>query len=94
LDIFKKKIDYNDLIWGIDAARILGISKRTFDNRWHKGYYNEVYAIRTPKGFKYSMRDVMKIAHPKANDQTIETMIHDFNMQKTMKSRRSKKKRE
>ena len=85
-----RKLSDDNLVWGAEAARILGISKSTYDNRILMGRY-EVSCMRSPMGFKYSIFDVFKIAHPRLNDKQIEEFIMDYRIKTTMKRKSNKK---
>jgi len=53
--LFKsREVDENNLIYGAEAARILGICKATFDKRVLGGRY-KLACKRCKIGFKYSM---------------------------------------
>jgi len=60
----KKKITDNDLIWGIEASRIMGVSRATFFNRFLHGVYGGIRTVKYPKGTKFVMYDVFKVVHP------------------------------
>jgi hypothetical protein len=86
----KGKLGVNNSIWGIEAARILGISKTTFYTRNLKGIY-QIRCVRCPKGFRYLIHDVFKIAHPALNDRQVEEFIMDYRIKMTMTKKQSKK---
>ncbi len=73
----KGKLTQTNTVWAIEASRILGISAPTFRNRLYKGIY-EVSCVRCPKGFRYSIFDVFKIAHPTLKDREIEKLIMEY----------------
>ena len=84
-------LDINNTIWSIEASRILGVSKVTFNNRLHKGIY-KVCCVRCPKGYRYSIRDIFKMAHPTLKDKQIEELILDYRVKKVaIKKRKAKK---
>ena len=85
-----KGMDENNCIWGKEASRILGISKTTFDTRILMGRY-DLRCKRCPHGFKYSIFDVFKIAHPALNNKQIEEFIMDYKIKTTMKKKSNKK---
>lgn len=86
-----RKLDVNNCIWGIQAARILGISKPTFDKRILTGVY-KVRCQRCPKGFVYSIFDVFKIAHPTLNNKQIEELILHYRIKiATVRKKQTKK---
>jgi len=87
----KDVLDVNNSIWGIEASRILGISRVTFYNRICAGVYS-VNCIRVPKGYRYSIHDVFKMAHPKLKDKQIEELILDYRMKKVIVKKRKNKK--
>lgn len=80
------KLDATNCIWGIEASRILGVSKATFNNRRMKGIYN-ISCVRCPRGFRYALREVFKIAHPTVNNKQIEELILDYRLKKKVKKR-------
>jgi len=80
-----RKLDVNNCIWAIEASRILGISKPTFEKRILMGRY-DLRCKRCPKGFMYSIFDVFKIAHPRAFDDQIERFIREFRDKKGINS--------
>ena len=86
----KGKLDVNNSIWGKEAARILGISKTTFHNRLLKGIY-QICCVRCPKGYRYSIHDVFKIAHPALNDRQVEEFIMDYRIKNAAMKKKQKK---
>ena len=76
----KSKTDLNKdtIVWGKEAAAILGISKQTFDHRRIAGEYNGVRKLRLRLGYKYSIFDIFRIAHPRASDDKIEEFIRNY----------------
>ena len=86
----KDVLDVNNSIWSIEASRILGISKKTFWTRLHKGIY-KIKCVRCPKGFRYSIHDVVKIAHPTLNDKEIEEFIMKYRENLSEKKKLNKK---
>jgi hypothetical protein len=87
----KNVLDVQNSIWSIEASKILGVSKATFNNRVCAGDYR-LECIRCPKGFRYSLRDVFRIAHPTLKDKQLEELILDYRIKKTvMKKRKTKK---
>jgi len=74
-----RKLDENNLIYGMEASRILGICKPTFDGRVKSGQY-KIACKRCKIGFKYSILDVFKIAHPTLKNGEIEKFIMDYRM--------------
>jgi len=86
----KGQPDVNNSIWAIEASRILGISKPTFEKRVLMGSY-KLRCQRFPKGFKYSIFDVFKIAHPTLNDKQIEEFIMDYRDNLATKKKLNKK---
>jgi hypothetical protein len=84
----KNVLDVNNSIWSIDASRILGISKHTFNKRLCAGLYR-IECVNTPRGYRYSLRDVFKLAHPTLKDKELEELILSFRMRK-VKSWKSK----
>jgi hypothetical protein len=90
--LFKKDVlDVNNSIWGIDAAKILGISRVTFWSRIRRGIY-KVKCVRCPAGYRYSIHDVFKMAHPKLKDKQIEELILEFRMKQAVVKKRKNKK--
>lgn len=86
----KDKLDVNNSIWGVEVARILGISKTTFHRRLRDGTY-QICCVRCPKGFRYSIRDVFKIAHPAFNDRQVEEFIMNYRLKKAPVKSRQKR---
>jgi len=86
----KTILDVNNSVWSIEAARILGISKATFNTRLLKGIY-KIYCVRCPKGYRYSTHDVFKIAHPTLNEKQIEEFIMDYRIKSATMKNKSKK---
>jgi hypothetical protein len=82
--MFNKDLDISELIWGTDAGAILGISRATFNRRRKVGAYPKVRAVRKPIGFMYSLRDVLKVAHPKLNDRDIEKLVAEYRQRKSL----------
>jgi hypothetical protein len=87
----KNVLDVNNTIWSIDASRVLGISKFTFNKRLCAGNYS-IECVRTPKGYRYSIRDVFKMAHPTLKEKQIEDLILEFRMKKAVIKKRKNKK--
>lgn len=87
-----RKLDENNSVWSAEAARILGISKPTFNNRILMSRY-KVSCIRCPQGFRYSIHDVFQIAHPSLSDRQIEEAILDYRLKITEMRKRKRKKR-
>lgn len=87
----KNVLDVSNTIWSIDASRVLGISKFTFNKRLCAGNYS-IECVRTPKGFRYSIRDVFMLAHPTMKEKQIEDLILEFRMKKTVMKKRKKQK--
>lgn len=85
-----RKLDINNCIWGIEASRILGISKPTFDKRILMGRY-DIRCQRRPKGFVYSIFDVFKVAHPTLNNRQIEELIMNYRIKLAAKRKTNKK---
>ena len=88
----RRKLDENNMIWGAEAARILGVSRSTFNNGISVSRY-KVDCMRCPMGFKYSIHDVFKIAHPRLNDRQIEEAILDYRLKISEMRKRNRKKR-
>ena len=88
----KVQLDVNNSMWSIDAARILGISKATFNTRLLKGIY-KICCVRCPKGYRYSTHDVFKIAHPTLNEKQIEEFIMDYRIKSAAMKKKSNKMR-
>ena len=78
----KRTLNIDELIWSVDVARILGISKSTLRERLKKGMYRNMGKVRKPKGFMYSIYDAMSIAHPRATGETVERLITEFREKK------------
>ena len=86
----KGKLNVNNSIWSVEACRILDISKPTFRLRLRKGIY-QISCVRCPKGFRYSIHDVFKIAHPTLNDRQIEEFIMDYRIKIAEVKKRQKR---
>ena len=82
-------LDINNSVWGIDAARVLGISRVTFYNRVRKGVYN-IPCVRCPNGFRYSIREVFKMAHPSLKEKQIEELILEYRIKMAKVKKREK----
>jgi len=88
-----KMLDKNNLIYSIEACRILGMSKPTFNKHLMVGRY-KVGRVRVPMGFKYSIYDIMKIAHPRLKDRDIEKLIFEYRLKRDELKRKRKELRQ
>lgn len=77
-----QNIPKTELIWGIDVARIFGVSKSEFHRRLRSGTIRGIRAVRFLKGNMFSIYDAFKVAHPSADKKTIEELIAKFRQEK------------
>ena len=84
----RKNIDETNFIYGVEAGRILGISRGTFRHRIKYRKYDDIQMIRDRLGVKYLIHDVFRIAHPSANNKLIETMVYNWRLKKALDTKK------
>ena len=89
----RKKVDQANYIYGIEAAKILGISRITFYKRIKLRKYENVSMVKNRVGVKYLIQDVFRIAHPSADDKLIESMVYNHNLKKMLDTKKRGRKK-
>ena len=84
----RKNFDATNYIYGIEAGKILGVSRVTFYNRVRYRKYDDIRTIRNRLGKKYLIHDVFKIAHPSADDKLIESMVYNWRLKKALDTKK------
>lgn len=78
----RKKEVRRELIRIGEAARILGIHKKTFYRRLLKGPYREaykdIYVVKRREGWMADLMDVFHYAYPNASDDMISQLIYQY----------------
>jgi hypothetical protein len=78
------------LITTATVARILGISKRTFERRVVKHEYDVLYVKKEGFAWKYDLYDVFRYAYPGVDAEGIARLVYQFRADEV--KRRGKKK--
>jgi len=78
-----KEIRKADLIYSLEVAHILGVSRQTIKNWLHRGYLNDIRKKSNALGLQYHIFDVFSYAHPQADKNTIEMMIFQYRLSKS-----------
>jgi len=75
-------IPTTELIWGVDVARIFGVSRSELHRRIRSGEIRGIRAERFIKGNMWSIYDAFSVAHPRADKRTIEELVAKFRQEK------------
>lgn len=86
-----KKTGDDEFVWGVQAARILRISRVTFWDRFKHNQYPQMVAIRTTKGLKYRLRDVIRAAHPRVSEKKIDELVIFYRTEGFKQQKRGRK---
>lgn len=74
----RSRIGDGEYVWGVQAAKILGISRSVFYVRFKDNKYPKIDAIKTMAGVKYQLRDVVSTAFPHTSEKKIDEIIISY----------------
>lgn len=77
-----QNIPVTELIWGLDVARIFGVSRTEFHRRLRSGEIRGIRSVQFLKGNMFSIYDAFKVAYPRADNKTIEEFVFKFRQEK------------
>jgi len=72
----RKKIGSEKYVWGVQAARILGISRSVFNQRFRDNKYPDIGGRNLRKGNQYILRDVVEMANPRKSRKEIDELVY------------------
>lgn len=79
-----------EMIWGHEAAKILGVSLTTFRRNHKAGRYPEIGYVDKQKGRKYSKLDVFRTAFPSASRGELYRLMLEYNQKRGRRHAKAK----